>query len=210
MADCLSRMFKFKVWLKWRRKAFFMLLMRLKGYRFKKAGKNLFCYGTRSVFKRNSISIGDYVYISRNANIYANCDIGHFVQIAGNVNIVGGDHKIDLVGVPVAFTGRGKMEVLLTVVGDDVWIGESAIIMAGVNIGRGAIVAAGAVVTKDVEPYAIVGGNPAKFIRYRFDDEQQKEHNKRLDYLINESKNPEFDTLRLMAENGISVVWEKR
>ena len=52
---------------------------------------------------------------------------------------------------------------------DDVWIGTNAIICSGVKLGQGCIVAAGAVVTKDVEPYAIVGGNPAKIIKYRFD-----------------------------------------
>jgi len=58
-----------------------------------------------------------------------------------------------------------------TTIGNDVWIGHGAIINAGINISDGAIVAAGAVVTKDVPPYAIVGGNPAKIIRYRFDGE---------------------------------------
>lgn len=57
------------------------------------------------------------------------------------------------------------------VVGNDVWIGTRAIILSGVTIGHGAIIAAGSVVTKDVPPYAIVGGNPAKVIRYRFSDE---------------------------------------
>ena len=56
------------------------------------------------------------------------------------------------------------------VVEDDVWIGARAIIMSGVKIGQGAVVAAGAVVSKDVPPYAIVGGVPAKIIKYRFDD----------------------------------------
>ena len=53
------------------------------------------------------------------------------------------------------------------IVGDDVWIGYGAIIMSGVHIGKGAIIAAGSVVTKDVEAYAIVGGNPAKLLKYR-------------------------------------------
>lgn len=57
-----------------------------------------------------------------------------------------------------------------TVIGNDVWIGANALIMAGVNIGDGAIIAAGAVVTRDVPPYAIVGGVPAKVLKYRFDE----------------------------------------
>jgi len=59
-----------------------------------------------------------------------------------------------------------------TVVGHDVWIGSEAMIMAGVTIGSGAVIASRAVITKDVEPYAIVGGNPAKVIKYRFSVEE--------------------------------------
>ena len=58
-----------------------------------------------------------------------------------------------------------------TIIGDDVWIGSEAMIMAGVTIGSGAVVAARAVVTKDVPPYAVVGGNPAQILKYRFDEE---------------------------------------
>ena len=59
-----------------------------------------------------------------------------------------------------------------TIVGHDVWIGSEAMIMAGVTIGSGAVIASRAVVTKDIEPYAVVGGNPAEVIRYRFSDEE--------------------------------------
>lgn len=65
--------------------------------------------------------------------------------------------------------GKNKLAV---VIGNDVWIGDGAMIMAGVHIGDGAVVAAGAVVTKDVEPYAIVAGVPAKVLRHRFEPEQ--------------------------------------
>lgn len=68
------------------------------------------------------------------------------------------------------------------IVGDDVWIGLKATICSGVKIGQGAIVAAGSVVVKDVPPYAIVGGNPAKFIKWRFDDEAVRERLMRLDW----------------------------
>jgi len=59
-----------------------------------------------------------------------------------------------------------------TIVGHDVWIGSEAMIMAGITIGSGAVIASRAVVTKDVEPYAVVGGNPAEVIKYRFSDEE--------------------------------------
>ena len=57
------------------------------------------------------------------------------------------------------------------IIDDDVWIGYRAIVLSGVHVGQGAVIAAGAVVTKDVPPYAIVGGNPAKVINYRFDED---------------------------------------
>ena len=60
-------------------------------------------------------------------------------------------------------------------VGNDVWIGAKSTIMSGIKIGHGAIVAAGALVTKDVEPYSVVGGNPAKHLKYRFTEEQIKD-----------------------------------
>lgn len=59
------------------------------------------------------------------------------------------------------------------VVGSDVWLCSNSTVLSGVSIGHGAIVAAGALVTRDVEPYAVVGGNPAKFLRWRFPEEQR-------------------------------------
>lgn len=58
-----------------------------------------------------------------------------------------------------------------TIIGNDVWLGANSLVLKGVKIGDGAVIGAGAVVTKDVPPYAIVGGNPAKVIKMRFDDE---------------------------------------
>lgn len=60
-------------------------------------------------------------------------------------------------------------------IGNDVWIGAKSTIMSGVKIGHGAIIAAGALVTKDVEPYSVVGGNPAKHLKYRFEEQQIKD-----------------------------------
>ncbi|WP_434585026.1 CatB-related O-acetyltransferase [Klebsiella sp. R390] len=99
--------------------------------------------------------------------------IGNFVCIgAESVILMGGNstHRMDWVSlypfmasIKDAYQSRGD-----TVLGDGCWLGMRAMIMPGVTIGEGAVVAAGAVVTKDVPPYAVVGGNPAKIIKYRF------------------------------------------
>ena len=125
--------------------------------------------------------IGRYTYISaRSGVVFA--EIGSFCSIAAGVGIGGGAHKIDAVSTSPMFNkGRnifgknlGHIEFSpykTTVIGNDVWIGNRALVLQGVKIGDGAIVGAGSVVTKDVEPYTIVAGNPARVIRKRFDDE---------------------------------------
>lgn len=92
--------------------------------------------------------------------------------------MTGGQHHLDWVSLLHAHEEDGKWVTQKdhvvdrgpVVVGSDVWVGFEALIMSGITIGHGAAVAARAVVTKDVEPYSIVGGNPAKHIRYRFDE----------------------------------------
>ncbi len=104
-------------------------------------------------------------------------DIGDYVSIADGVTfLLGGNHSytgITTFPVKVKFLGhvreaqsKGPIQV-----GDDVWIGHNALILSGVSIGQGAIIAAGSVVSKDVPPYSIVGGNPAKVIKYRFSED---------------------------------------
>ena len=114
------------------------------------------------------------------------CDINHtfigsFCSIANGVTIGGGMHPSEWVSTsPVFFSERDSVKakfskherkkVQNTVIGHDVWIGQNVIIKQGVNIGTGAIIGMGSIVTKDVPPYNIYAGNPAKFIRKRFDD----------------------------------------
>jgi acetyltransferase-like isoleucine patch superfamily enzyme len=111
----------------------------------------------------------------------SHADIGAFVSIANGVVLGGGRHPIEWVGMsPVFYEGRDSVTAKFSehprpdpkrvTVGNDVWIGRSAIVLPGCVIGDGAVVGAGAIVTKSVEPYAIVAGNPAKLIRYRFDE----------------------------------------
>ena len=125
--------------------------------------------------------IGKYTYVSANAScVYAK--IGNFSSIAAGVAIGGGGHNLESVSTSPVFS-KGKnifrrnfasieySPYKQTVIGNDVWIGNRALILQGVTIGDGAVVGAGSVVTKDVEPYSVVAGNPARVIKKRFDDE---------------------------------------
>lgn len=108
----------------------------------------------------------EYSFVGKNCNIYPGVSLGRYTMLAPNVQIIGADHRFDLVGIPTTFSGR--LELKKTVIGRDVWIGSNSIVFTGVQIGDGAIIAAGSVVTKNVEPFTIVGGVPAKFLRNRF------------------------------------------
>lgn len=119
------------------------------------------------------VTIGDRVQFGEDCIIQCDIEFGNSILIAGNVSFVGkDDHIINLSGETIWNSGRGDSRK--THVGNDVWIGHGSIIVAGVTIGDGAIVAAGSVVVKDVEPCTIVGGNPAKFIKNRFETESEK------------------------------------
>jgi acetyltransferase-like isoleucine patch superfamily enzyme len=138
----------------------------------------------RRAFLR-SCTLGNMTYIAEGTSVGLT-DIGSFCSIGPNVSLGGlGWHPTDRLSTHPAFyssrlqagttfvSGNNKLdqetELQHTKVGNDVWIGAGCIVLDGVTIGDGAIIAAGAVVTKDVPPYAIVGGVPAKIIRYRFD-----------------------------------------
>lgn len=126
--------------------------------------------------------IGRYSYTCYDDEI-VNCEIGQFCSISDEVVIGGAEHPMEWVSTSPVFqnvkhSGPNKKfsefdfeGIKKTVVGNDVWIGKRAIIKAGVTISDGAVVGNGAVVTKDVPPYAVVAGVPAKVIKYRFDDE---------------------------------------
>ena len=115
--------------------------------------------------KGREIAIGEGFFCGFSCHFAAPAVIGKRVMFAPRVALVGGDHKIDNTGFVLMDTGRDVYKPI--VIGDGVWLGYNAIVMHGVSIGEGAVVAAGSVVTKDVPPLAIVGGNPAKLIRYR-------------------------------------------
>lgn len=120
------------------------------------------------------LRLGAYSSIGPGAYICPCVHMGHYVMVAPNLSIVGDDHRIDQVGVPYIFSGRPDLRT--TEIEDDVWIGRNVSIRAGIRVGRGALIAMGAVVTKDVEPYAIVAGVPAKQIGKRFTDLEIEKH----------------------------------
>lgn len=110
-------------------------------------------------------SLGDYSGIGINARINGTCTIGKYVMMGTDVVVITRNHAFDRTDVPMMEQGFEAERPV--VIGDDVWIGDRVVILPGVHVGEGSILAAGAVVTKDVPPYAIVGGVPAKVIKFR-------------------------------------------
>ena len=148
--------------------------------------------------------IGDYTYIGYNC-IITKSSIGRYCSIANNVSIGIGEHKINRVSTSSIFYEE-PFETLTQgecIVGNDVWIGSNAVIRRGVRIGNGAIIGANSFVNKDVNDFEIVGGVPAKHIRYRFNLNNIK--------LINESNwwNLDFESAKIkIKELEIKGVFE--
>ncbi len=105
-------------------------------------------------------------------------------MLGPNVTMMGGDHNISVLG-KYMFDVKVKLPEndLPIIIEDDVWIGTGAIILKGVKIGRGSIIAAGALVIKNVEPYSIAGGVPATLIKMRFTNEEVREHEQLLNII---------------------------
>lgn len=149
-------------------------------------GKNFHSGRGVNLWAKKTIVIGDNFYIGRYSQIECDVKIGNNVILGNNVAFVGKyDHNFKQVGTPTRLASqiRDKDYNWLglnskIVVEDDVWIGYGSIIMSGVNVGRGSIIAAGSLVVSNVEPYAIIGGNPAKFLKYRFNEDEIYQHEK--------------------------------
>jgi len=139
------------------------------------------------LIRSGRVSVGRYSYPKIPPVVYyagdtASVHIGAFTSIAGGCEILaGGEHRPDWV---TTFPLRIRMNIpgrLLdglprskgdVIIGNDVWLGKNSIVLSGVSIGDGAVVAAGSVVTRNVKPYSIVGGVPARELRFRFSEEQ--------------------------------------
>lgn len=136
-------------------------------------GHNITVCSGSYVDKRTKI--GSYSYIGRSCSI-TSTEVGRYVSIGNNVSIGQGEHKLTNISTSSIFYDDPYEELTRDkcVIESDVWIGVDAIILRGVNLGLGCVVAANAVVTKDVPPYAVVAGVPAKIIKFRFDEDMIK------------------------------------
>lgn len=136
------------------------------------------------LWAKNKIIIGNNFYIGRYSQIECDVKIGNNVIFGNYVALVGKfDHHFLYIGTPIRLASQIRDEDYRwkglnskIIIEDDVWIGYGSIILSGIKIKKGSIIAAGSVVTKDVEPYVIIGGNPARFIKMRFNEEEQKQH----------------------------------
>lgn len=168
----------------------FLIFSRVAGRsKFLTLGRNFHVGKGGRLWAPDFIVIGNNTYIGKYVAIETNAQIGDDVLIANSVKLAGRfDHDYKSIGYPVRFAPwigdldeNDPLRKKCIKVGDDVWIGIGALILGPIEIGKGAIIAAGSVVVKDVEPYSIVGGNPAKHIKMRFTPEEIIVHERRIE-----------------------------
>lgn len=165
---------------------FISLLHRIKLHndkkKFRRCGENVKVEHFYNIAGHQNISFGNNVYIGPRSLLYStNAKLifgDHFIAGPG-LTVITGDHRTDIVGRYIdSVVAKDKLPEndKDVIIGIDVWCGANVTIMKGVHIGDGAVVASGAVVTKDVEAFSIVGGVPAKKIKMRFSPDEIKEH----------------------------------
>ena len=139
-----------------------------------------YCRVEQGVVLGNGVVLGDYSYVNRNTLIGSGT-IGKFCSVGPGCQIGGHKHPLTYASTSPYTYGVGSVVSMKATwedfpeppsIGNDVWIGGSAIILQGVTIGDGAVIAAGTVVTRDVAPYAVVAGVPGKVVKHRFPPEQ--------------------------------------
>lgn len=143
---------------------------RRKRYRLRFVHPTFYTNDCRSISR--DLLAHEYSFCASGCLIGPKVELGAYVMLGPRVMIVGDDHVFNKAGTPIIFSGRPTKRE--TVIETDAWIGAGSVVMAGVTIGRGAIIAAGSVVTKEVPPYEIHGGIPAKKIKDRFKSESDR------------------------------------
>lgn len=150
--------------------------------KFRKIGQNVMWDPLTSSINYDNVIIGNNVHMGRNLNLRASHSsiiIGDDVMIAPNVGIYGGNHITNKIGYKMNEQRKSKeWKDRDCKIENDVWIGANVIILEGVTIGEGSIIAAGAVVTQNIGEYCVSVGNPAKVIRKRFDEIDIERHKK--------------------------------
>lgn len=144
-------------------------------------GGNNFQLGSNPIINSPTmIEAGDNVSIGPNVVLYAiykKIIFGNNILLGPNVTMVNGDHSIRKIGVPI-IDNHEKLpgDDADIIIEDEVWIGANVTVLKGVTIGRGSVIAAGAVVVKSIPPYTIAGGVPAKVLRTRFSIDEVLQH----------------------------------
>jgi maltose O-acetyltransferase len=161
------------------------LLVALYRPRFANHGKD-FWFDPAGRYTFSTISVGDDVLLNDHPCLIASRSrivIGSHVMFGPGVTIVGGNHRTDIVGrfmTSIRDEEKRPEDDREVVIEDDVWVGARAVLLSGVRVGRGAVVGAGAVVTKSVPPYGIAAVNPARLLRFRWDVDTILEHERLL------------------------------
>jgi chloramphenicol O-acetyltransferase type B len=172
----------------------FLYLIHIKWRKFS-FGKNPYIGRMVYMWAKHSIEVGDNFYIGKFSQIECDAIIGNDVMFANRVALIGRyDHNYSQIGVPIRlaskisdkdYNWKGLDDKII--ISDDVWVGYGSIILSGVRIGQGSIIAAGSVVTRDIEPFSINAGVPAKKIGDRFKNEEEKNEHIRL-YKLNSNQ----------------------
>jgi acetyltransferase-like isoleucine patch superfamily enzyme len=138
-----------------------------------KCGSKIVCALGVKIYPAKHITIGRSVFLGRGVTISTSnsgnspITIGNDVMFAQDVMIIGGNHAVADITVPIRMQGEGKQGAII--IGNDVWVGARAIVLTGVTIGDGAVIGAGAIVTRSIPANAIVVGNPARVVAMRGD-----------------------------------------
>ena len=149
----------------------------------KKMGEGVYFFKDVRIGSPSGVEISSFVNVNYGSSIGGDggVEIGNYVLIGPRCQILSANHEYSDWKKPNSCQGIRKGKIIIE---DDVWIGANVVVLPNVKIGRGAIVGANSVVTKNIAPYAIVGGVPAKFIKYRFDEKLIPEATK-IDFTVN-------------------------